>query len=151
MGLKCAEKILSSLEGVKVESDVSGEFSATVSVSSYVNICRALRDRCGFDLFVDLAGVDNLPNSPRFEVVVHLFSTKTSERIRIRVFAPDDSAPEVPSISDVYKGASWAEREAWDQYGIRFSGHPDLRRILNAYDIDFHPQRKDFPLRHHRD
>ena len=129
-----------------------GELAIAVPPQHYLEVVRFLRDNTAvpFDLFVDLAGLDNLPARPRFEVVVHLFSTRALSTLRIKVRIEGDP-PRLPSLVGLYAGANWAEREAYDNYGIRFDGHPDLRRILNAYDTDFHPQRKDFPLKHYRD
>lgn len=129
-----------------------GELALLVSPPHYLAVARFLRDhpQTPFDLFVDLLGLDNLPQRPRFEIVVHLFSTRAHQTVRLRVKLPGDP-PRIQSLSALYPGANWAEREAFDHFGILFEGHPDLRRILNAADIEFHPLRKDFPLKHYRD
>lgn len=105
-----------------------------------------LRDdsRCRFVNFTDIAGADYPARSERFDVVYHLLSPYKNRRVRIKV-TTDEVTP-VPSITDVFKGADWFEREAWDLYGILFTGHHDLRRILTDYGFDGHPLRKDFPM-----
>ena len=105
-----------------------------------------LRDdsRCRFVNFTDIAGADYPARSERFDVVYHLLSPYKNRRVRIKV-TTDEVTP-VPSITDVFKGADWFEREAWDLYGILFTGHHDMRRILTDYGFDGHPLRKDFPM-----
>jgi NADH-quinone oxidoreductase subunit C len=85
-------------------------------------------------------------DSPRFAVVMHLLSVTHNRRLRVRAWLPDDEFPEIESVTDVWAGANWFEREAFDLFGILFSGHPDLRRILTDYGFVGHPFRKDFPL-----
>ena len=86
---------------------------------------------------------------PRFAVVYHLLSLANNWRLRVRTFAPDDEFPVLPSLIDVWPGVNWFEREAFDFYGIMFTGHPDLRRLLTDYGFIGHPFRKDFPLSGH--
>jgi NADH-quinone oxidoreductase subunit C len=104
----------------------------------------------GFDYLLDLGATDHLPLTPRFEVSYHLLTMGAGRavplRFRLRVF-PDDTEPAVPSLCAVFPNADWAEREVWDLFGIRFDGHPDLRRILMPDDWKGHPLRKDYPLR----
>ncbi|HHQ69083.1 MAG TPA: NADH-quinone oxidoreductase subunit C [Halothiobacillaceae bacterium] len=88
----------------------------------------------------------NTLGHPRFAVIAHLLSYKHNWRLRVRVFCPDDQAPQVDSVVSVWSGANWFEREAFDLFGITFAGHPDLRRILTDYGFVGHPLRKDFPL-----
>ena len=97
-----------------------------------------------FEQVVDIAGVDYPARAKRFDVVYHLLSVCHNQRIRVKT-TTDENSP-VPSITSLYKGANWFEREAWDMYGIFFTGHPDLRRILTDYGFEGHPMRKDFPL-----
>lgn len=99
---------------------------------------------CQFRMLVDLCGADYPERRDRFDVVYHLLSLKLNQRIRVKV-ATDEATP-VPSCVDLYKAAGWFEREAWDMYGIYFTDHPDLRRILTDYGFEGHPLRKDFPL-----
>ncbi|WP_324667858.1 NADH-quinone oxidoreductase subunit C [Geochorda subterranea] len=109
----------------------------------------ALLKEAGYAMLLDVGGVDYLGRRPpeeRFEVVYHLLDVRGLRRIRLRVPVPEDR-PEVPTLSDLWPSASWAEREVFDLFGIRFTGHPDLRRILMPDDWEGHPLRKDFPLR----
>jgi len=100
--------------------------------------------RCLFDCFIDIAGVDYPQRTRRFDVVYHLLSPR--QNMRIRVKTSTDEATPVPSVVDIFPAANWFEREAFDLYGILFSDHPDLRRILTDYGFQGHPLRKDFPL-----
>jgi NADH-quinone oxidoreductase subunit C len=109
-----------------------------------VETCRALRDTLGFDLLVDVIGVDFLPRAPRYEVVYHLVSIRNRQRLRLKVRVPDGGS--VPTVQSVWPGASWHEREVWDMFGIFIEGHPDLRRILMPEDWEGHPLRKDYPV-----
>jgi NADH-quinone oxidoreductase subunit C len=98
-------------------------------------------------MLVDVSGVDwAVGATPRFTVVYHVFSTLAHEYIRVAADCPDNASPEVPSATSIWPGANWHEREAYDMYGIRFSGHPDLRRILMWDEYPHFPLRKDFPL-----
>lgn len=125
---------------------IFGELTLTVEAGQIVAVARFLRDdpRCRFVSFVDICGVDYPARDPRFEVVYHFLSPYLNQRIRVKLVA-DDTTP-VPSITGVFRGAQWFEREAYDLYGILFSGHDDLRRILTDYGFDGHPLRKDFPI-----
>jgi NADH-quinone oxidoreductase subunit C len=99
----------------------------------------------GFDVFVDLCGVDYLRRDPRFEVVVNLLSHTAARRLRIRIGVPAAS-PELPSIADLFPGANFYEREAFDLFGVVFTGHSDLTRILMPDDWEGHPLRKDYSV-----
>jgi NADH-quinone oxidoreductase subunit C len=114
--------------------------------SSIVKALTFLRDdsNCLFKQLMDLCGVDYPDRDERFEVVYNLLSLKHNQRVRVKV-TTNETEP-VPSVSDVYSAANWYEREAWDLYGVFFTDHPDLRRILTDYGFEGHPQRKDFPL-----
>ena len=105
-----------------------------------------LRDdaACQFISIIDICGADYPSRAKRFDVVYHLLSPKQNVRIRIKVQTDEETL--VPSITGVYPGADWFEREAYDLYGVLFSGHPDLRRLLTDYGFEGHPLRKDFPL-----
>ena len=122
-----------------------GELALTVERDQIVAVATFLRDdaRCRFVSFIDVCGVDYPARDERFDVVYHFMSPYLNQRIRVKVTA-DDVTP-VPSITGVFKGAEWFEREAYDLYGMLFSGHGDLRRILTDYGFDGHPLRKDFP------
>ncbi len=123
-----------------------GELTVTVARDSIVETVTALRDHPKglFVNIIDVCGVDYPARDLRFDVVYHFLSPKLNQRIRIRLEA-DDMIP-VPSITSVFPGADWFEREAYDMYGILFSGHHDLRRLLTDYGFEGHPLRKDFPL-----
>ena len=125
---------------------VRGELILWVKRPSIVRALTFLRDdpRCLFKVLVDLCGVDYPERPARFEVVYNLLSLKLNRRIRVKV-ATDENEP-VPSVTGVFSSAGWYEREAWDLFGIFFSDHPDLRRILTDYGFEGHPLRKDFPL-----
>ena len=113
---------------------------------SLVEACRHLRDdrENAFDLLVDVTAVDYLGRRPRFEVVYHLYSLEKNHRIRIKVPLEEDDVT-IPSVVDVWSGANWLEREAWDLYGIKFDGHPELKRIYLYEEFEGHPLRKDYP------
>lgn len=114
-----------------------------VAGEDLVEAVRFLRDAHGFDLLADLCGIDWKDRSPRFGVVLHLLSTAGKEYVRLHVGCVDDA---IPSVSSVHPGANWHEREAFDMFGIRFTGHPDPRRILMWDAYPYHPLRKEFPL-----
>ncbi|HTQ01181.1 MAG TPA: NADH-quinone oxidoreductase subunit C [Casimicrobiaceae bacterium] len=131
-----------------------GEATIVVPAEGLVAVMRQLRDRpeLRFDMLIDVCGVDYSAygngawEGRRFAAVYHLLSLPQNWRLRVRVFAPDDDFPVVPSVIDVWPCANWFEREAFDLYGIVFDGHPDLRRLLTDYGFVGHPFRKDFPL-----
>jgi len=122
-----------------------GELTLTAESESIIALLTFLRDdaKCGFVSMVDICGVDWPQREKRFDVVYHLLSPRLNLRIRIKVATAEDQP--VPSATSVYLGADWFEREAWDMYGIMFTDHPDLRRILTDYGFEGHPLRKDFP------
>lgn len=130
-----------------------GELTLIVKADDYLDTARILRDdpSLRFELLLDLCGVDYSAygdgawDGPRFAAVSHLLSITHNWRLRVRVFAPDDDVPVVPSLIDVWNSVNWFEREAFDFFGIIFEGHPDLRRILTDYGFVGHPFRKDFP------
>ncbi len=123
-----------------------GELTITVAPSEIVNVLRFLRDdpRLQFVCVIDICGVDYPERTRRFDVVYHLLSPRQNARIRVKVETGEDMA--IPSATEIYPGADWFEREAYDLYGILFTGHPDLRRLLTDYGFQGHPLRKDFPL-----
>ena len=131
------------------------ELTLEVPAADYLAIAKRLRDELGFEELIDLCGVDYAAygdrprEGPRFAAVVHLLSVSKNVRLRLRAFCPDDDFPALASLVDVWPGANWYEREAFDLYGIVFEGHPDLRRILTDYGFVGHPFRKDFPLSGH--
>ena len=128
-------------------ADVSfGELTLSCTPDNIVSVLRFLRDdvQSRFVSLIDICGVDYPERKKRFDVVYHLLSPTQNHRIRIRVSTDADTP--VPSVVEVFSGADWFEREAYDLYGILFTGHPDLRRLLTDYGFEGHPLRKDFPL-----
>ena len=131
-----------------------GELTLIIRPQHYADAMRTLRDHpdCRFEQLIDLCGMDYSEYADgawegvRFAVVVQLLSISNNQRIRVRVFCPDDDLPVVASMVEIWPSANWFEREAFDLYGIVFDGHPDLRRILTDYGFIGHPFRKDFPL-----
>jgi NADH-quinone oxidoreductase subunit C len=131
-----------------------GEVTVVVLAANYLGAAKLLRDtpELQFDTLIDLCGVDYSSYGDgtwqglRFAAVTHLLSVVNNQRIRLRVFCPDDDFPVVPSLFDVWPACGWYEREAFDLYGIVFEGHTDLRRILTDYGFVGHPFRKDFPV-----
>lgn len=169
---KINERCSSLIERSHVALD---ELTLDVSANKLLDLCKLLRDEPEFDfkLLLDVCGVDYLnygisewettsatftgfsrgverfrelkENMPRFAVVYHLLSLKKNHRVRLKVFLPED-APTIPSVLAIWPSANWYEREAFDLFGIMFTGHPDLRRLLTDYGFVGHPFRKDFPL-----
>jgi NADH-quinone oxidoreductase subunit C len=130
-----------------------GEVTVMVLAGNYREVALMLRDHpeLKFEQLIDLSGIDystaaGRTGGPRFAAVSHLLSVTHNWRLRLRVFATDDASPMLPTLTDVWRGANWYEREAYDLYGIVFDGHPDLRRILTDYGFVGHPFRKDFPI-----
>jgi len=123
-----------------------GELTVTVTGDDLVEVVTFLRDdaACRFVSMIDVSGADYPSRLLRFDVVYHLLSPTKNLRIRVKVMTDEDTP--VPSITGIFPGADWFERETYDLYGVLFSGHPDLRRILTDYGFDGHPLRKDFPL-----
>lgn len=127
-------------------SDVAvGELSVATTPAGIIELLTFLRDNaaCQFTTLVDICGVDYPAREKRFEVVYHLLSMRQNHRIRVRLAVNEDDM--VPSCVDLFPAADWFEREVFDMYGVMFSGHPDLRRILTDYGFRGHPLRKDFP------
>ncbi len=142
-----ADHVAASLAPNVIETAIHhDQLIVTVKREAIVPALTFLRDdpRCLFKLLSDLCGVDYPDRKERFEVVYNLLSLKLNQRIRVKVTTDEESA--VPSVTSVYRAAGWFEREAWDLFGIYFSDHPDLRRLLTDYGFEGHPLRKDFPL-----
>ncbi len=134
--------------GGRIERSViaRGELSVEIVPGDLLPVMKFLRDdpACAFTILIDLCGVDYPERPARFEVVYHLLSITQNHRLRVRLAAGEQTP--VPSLVPLFPAADWYEREAFDLYGILFSGHPDLRRILTDYGFEGHPLRKDFPL-----
>ena len=133
------------------------ELTITCKAEKLLEVATLLRDHeaLAFTQCIDLCGVDysayreGLWDGQRYAVVYHLLSLEHNWRLRLRVFAPDEDFPLLPSVVDIWNAANWYEREAFDLYGIVFEGHPDLRRLLTDYGFVGHPFRKDFPVSGH--
>ena len=134
-----------------------GEITVTVGAAQYLEVARRLRDEptLSFEQLMDLCGLDfsawkDAPQEgARYCAVLHLLSITHNWRLRLKVYAPDDEQPVLPSVNEIWNAANWFEREAFDLYGIVFEGHVDLRRILTDYGFIGHPMRKDFPVSGH--
>jgi NADH-quinone oxidoreductase subunit C len=136
-------------EEVVEVTEFRGETTITVKSGRIVDLCKTLRDapETSFKYLSMIAGMDYLPQSPRFGVVYNLYSHRHRNRVTLKTFLADDHSPAIDSVAPVWSTANWHEREAYDLLGIRFRGHPDLRRILMPSDWVGHPLRKDYPLR----
>jgi NADH-quinone oxidoreductase subunit C len=153
-----AEKVKTVLGDKARVSESLGELTVVVAAADLLEAADALRTHpeLAFEQLIDLCGLDygnygglhadERPAGSRYAVVYHLLSVSMNARLRLRVFAPDDELPAVDSVTGIWAGANWFEREAFDLFGIVFPGHPDLRRILTDYGFIGHPFRKDFPV-----
>ena len=140
------DAIVGALGPVSGWSVAYGELTIQADAASIMEVVTFLRDdpRCQFWCFIDITAIDWPGRDKRFDVVYHLLSPKLNQRIRIKL--QTDEVTPVPSIIGVFPGADWFEREAYDLYGVLFTGHPDMRRILTDYGFEGYPLRKDFPL-----
>jgi NADH-quinone oxidoreductase subunit C len=138
--------------GTALGASITGHFVArdeltvTARAADIVKVATFLRDdpQCQFICFIDITAIDWPAREKRFDVVYHLLSPRMNRRVRIKV--ETDETTTVPSLINVFRGADWFERETYDLYGVLFTGHPDMRRILTDYGFEGHPLRKDFPL-----
>jgi NADH-quinone oxidoreductase subunit C len=146
LGRHIAAKLGPAITGSKL---AFGELTVEAEAAAIVAVLTFLRDdaECRFVCFIDICGADYPEREKRFDVVYHLLSPYKNHRIRVKVRTDEDLA--VPSVISVFPAANWYERETFDLYGVLFSGHPDLRRILTDYGFSGHPLRKDFPLTGH--
>jgi NADH-quinone oxidoreductase subunit C len=126
-----------------------GETLLWVAPGRIVQVCRELRDNLGFERISGVSAIDRYPMEPRFEVVYFLHSISRNIRLKLKVALPGEN-PAVESVTTVWVGANWYEREAFDLFGIRFEGHPNLKRILMPDDWEGHPLRRDFPTHGHK-
>ncbi|MBX3191651.1 MAG: NADH-quinone oxidoreductase subunit C [Labilithrix sp.] len=150
MSERVLEALKSQFGGAILETHAQfGDDTAIVDAKRWKEICQFLRDdpKMSFDMFVDLCGVDYPDREPRIEVVLHLYSTARRHRVRLKTRVGDSEMEgvEVETITEVWPGASWFEREAYDLVGVTFLGHPDLRRILMYPEFEGHPLLKDYP------
>lgn len=160
-GLQSIQKHLESKFSAATITMAVREVTVEVSPADVPALIKFLRDdkKCQFSQLIDICGVDYLgatstpqPANRRFAVVYHLLSLTHNQRIRVKTYVGEGEGgklPEVPSITSLYPAAGWYERETYDMFGIVFTGHPDLRRLLTDYDFEGHPLRKDFPLEGH--
>ena len=135
------------LGGQALSNEIShDEVTIIVARENIVEVLTKLRDdpKCLFEVLIDICGVDYPERAERFDVVYHLLSPRLNQRLRVKI-STDEATP-IASVNDVFPAANWYEREAYDLYGIRFTGHPDLRRLLTDYGFQGYPLRKDFPL-----
>ncbi len=146
LGVHIAAKLGSAITG---HSIAFGELTITAEAADIITVLTFLRDdpECRFVCFIDICGADYPARAKRFDVVYHLLSPYKNHRVRVKVQADEDT--QVPSAISVFPAANWYERETFDLYGVLFSDHPDLRRILTDYGFSGHPLRKDFPLTGH--
>ena len=146
LGLEAINQSTSKIDSCKI---IFNQLEAEVDKKNLIEVLSDLKDgeHCQFRQLTDIAGVDYPNKFPRFEVVYHLLDFKQNIRLRIKVKVSEDET--IPSVTAIYPCANWYEREAFDMYGIKFTDHPDLRRILTDYEFEGYPLRKDFPLSGH--
>lgn len=141
-----ATAVTSRFDGaITGRSEFRGELSFSIRPDSLRQACQFCRDELSFDVLLDISSVDLFVQEPRYEVVYELYSLKHHLYLRLKTTATEDD-PQIASVCDIWPSANWQEREVWDMMGIRFAGHPDLRRILMWEGYPYHPLRKDFPL-----
>jgi NADH-quinone oxidoreductase subunit C len=146
-GSPALRRLIEALPDAVLETHAHvGDATACIDPERVVEVARLLRDdsELEFEMLTDVTAVDYLGQEPRFEMVYHFYSVAANRRLRIKARVPEEPA-EIDSLVDVYASANWMEREVWDLYGIRFKGHPDLRRILLYEEFEGHPLRKDYP------
>jgi NADH-quinone oxidoreductase subunit C len=131
--------------GVTGCAEFRGESTLSLQPEALHQVCEFCRDELGFDFLLDISSIDHFEHEPRYEIVYELYSLENGLHLRLKTTATEDH-PEVPTVCDLWPTANWHEREAWDMMGIRFAGHPDLRRIIMWEGYPYHPLRKDFPL-----
>ncbi len=144
----CAARVQAALEGTSAALDAQAKDMpvVTTEVTAAKEVLQRLKQRAGFAQCTLVTAVDHFPSQPRFEVIWQLLSHAHADRVRVRAHLPQGSES-VPTCSDLWPGANWSERECFDMFGIRFDGHPDLRRLLMPEGYDHHPLRKEFPHR----
>jgi NADH-quinone oxidoreductase subunit C len=146
-GSLALERLLAGCpDAVRATHAQHGDATASIDRARVAEVLAFLRDDpdCAFEMLTDLTAVDLLGEAPRFEVVYHLYSVAKNHRLRLKARVPEED-PELASACSLYPSANWMEREVFDLYGIRFDGHPDLRRILLYDEFEGHPLRKDYP------
>jgi len=146
------EKILEKLkthcgESIEGTNAFRNDLTVIVKKGDIIRVCKFLKNDpdLAFDMIIDLCGVDMYRPEGRFEVMYNLYSLKNKHYLRLKVLVDEDD-PVVATVTGVWSGANWLEREAYDMFGIKFSGHPDLRRMYMPEEYEYYPMRKDFPL-----
>ena len=132
-------------EKLSQRTEFRGETSFTISPADLREVANVCRTDLSFDYLLDITSIDNFGEEPRFELIYHLYSMRHGVHLRLKLKVPEEIGP-VDTVSDIWPTANWHEREAYDMMGIKFAGHPDLRRILMWDGYPFFPLRKDFPL-----
>jgi NADH-quinone oxidoreductase subunit C len=130
---------------IQAKTEFRGETTYTIAASDLREIAKFCRDELSFDYLIDVTSIDNFGQEPRFEIVYHLYSMREGVHLRLKLKVPQETGV-VDTVSDIWPTANWHEREAYDMMGIKFNGHPDLRRILMWDGYPYFPLRKDFPL-----
>jgi len=144
------DTLKAAIPGASFETGKSVDFATVyVPATSLIETCRELRDNSSlrFNVLIEVTAADYLPREPRFEIVYHLLSIPTRQRLRVKVrVASNELDGVVPTVQSIWPAAGWPEREVWDMFGIVFAGHGDLRRLLMPEDWEGHPARKDYPV-----
>ncbi len=144
--IQVSESLISRFgDSITARGEFRDELTVSVKPETIGEVCEFCRDELSFDLLLDISSVDHFENEPRYEIVYELYSLANRLHLRLKTVAMEDD-PTVRTVSDIWPTANWHEREIWDMMGIRFFGHPDLRRILMWEGYPYHPLRKDFPL-----
>lgn len=126
-------------------TEYAGEYTVLLSSDMLIDVCQHLKEELGFNYLADLGGIDRFTDQDRYEIFYNLVATEGGKRIRLKIRI-DESDLTAPTLTDVYRAANWNERECYDMFGIRFVGHPDMRRMYMPEDFEYHPLRKEFPL-----
>ncbi|MEI8312694.1 MAG: NADH-quinone oxidoreductase subunit C [Verrucomicrobiota bacterium] len=137
-----AEKFPAAITG---QNEFRGEKTLRLDAAAIRGVCQFAKESLGFDYLVDISSVDHFGDEPRFEIVYELYSMEHGAHLRLKIPVSEDAC-EAPTVTDIWPTANWHEREIYDMMGIRFTDHPDLRRILMWEGYPYHPLRKDFPL-----
>jgi NADH-quinone oxidoreductase subunit C len=132
--------------GVRDRSEFRGELTLVLAPDALRQVCEFCRDELAFGLLLDISSIDHFEHEPRYELVYELYSLSHNLHLRLKTHAVGDDEPSTRTVCDIWPTANWHEREIWDMMGIRFAGHPDLRRIIMWEGYPYHPLRKDFPL-----
>ena len=133
-------------KAVRDRSEFRGALTLVLAPEALHQVCEFCRDELVFDLLLDISSIDHFEQEPRYELVYELYSLSHNLHLRLKTAAVGDDEPSARSVCDIWPTANWHEREIWDMMGIRFPGHPDLRRIIMWEGYPYHPLRKDFPL-----